>query len=108
VASALGQSVRRRLAHRHVNPFINTTLVSFMASSLAGFAAHLAHSEKVDTAMIAAVLLLVPGVPAFNAQTDILEGRPTLGSARAVWVGVVLVFLTAGIWLAKGLLGEGH
>jgi uncharacterized membrane protein YjjP (DUF1212 family) len=33
--------------------------------------------------MIAPVLLLVPGVPAFNAQYDILEGRPTLGSARA-------------------------
>jgi uncharacterized membrane protein YjjP (DUF1212 family) len=50
-------------------------------------------------------LLLVPGVPALNAQNDILEGRPTLGSARAVWVMVILVFIAAGVRLAQGVLG---
>jgi uncharacterized membrane protein YjjP (DUF1212 family) len=60
----------------------------------------------MDGAMVAAVLLLVPGVPALNALNDILEGRPTLGSARAVFVAVVLVFMTVGIWLGKALLGE--
>jgi uncharacterized membrane protein YjjP (DUF1212 family) len=58
--------------------------------------------------MVAAVLLLVPGVPAINAQYDILEGQPTLGSARAVWVSVILVFTAVGMWLAQGLLGEGR
>jgi uncharacterized membrane protein YjjP (DUF1212 family) len=57
--------------------------------------------------MIATDLLLVPGVPAFNAQYDILEGRPTLGSARALWVVVMLLFMTVGIWLAQGLVVEG-
>jgi uncharacterized membrane protein YjjP (DUF1212 family) len=58
--------------------------------------------------MIGPVLLLVPGVPSFNAQLDILEGRPTLGSARAVWVAVILIFMTVGVWLARGLLEEGR
>jgi len=57
---------------------------------------------------MAAVLLLVPGVPSLNALNDILEGRPTLGSARAVWVAMILVFLTAGVWFAQGLIGEGR
>jgi uncharacterized membrane protein YjjB (DUF3815 family) len=56
--------------------------------------------------MIAGVLLLVPGVPSLNAQNDILEGHPTLGSARAVWVMVMLVFLTLGVWLAQMLLAH--
>ena len=58
--------------------------------------------------MIAGVLLLVPGVPSLNALNDILEGRPTLGSARAVWVAVTLIFLTVGVWLGQMLLGEGR
>jgi uncharacterized membrane protein YjjP (DUF1212 family) len=58
--------------------------------------------------MTAAVLLLVPGVPSLNAQYDILNGRPTLGSARAVWVAVILIFITIGVWLGQMALGEGR
>ncbi len=56
-------------------------------------------------AMMASILLLVPGVPATNAQTDIMDGFPTVGSARAVWVVMVMVFASAGFWLARALLG---
>jgi uncharacterized membrane protein YjjP (DUF1212 family) len=107
-AAALGQTVRRQLAWRNVNVFISTTVVAFLASTLCGFGARWAGSRTVATDMTVAVLLLVPGVPSLNAQNDILEGRPTLGSARAVWVAVILVFITAGVWLAQGLLGEGR
>ena len=89
-----------------MNVFIAATLVAFVASALSGLGAHLLGSLTVDTAMIASVLLLVPGVPLLNALNDILEGRPTLGSARAVWVVVTLVFLTVGVWLGQMLLGE--
>jgi uncharacterized membrane protein YjjP (DUF1212 family) len=106
LATALGQCLRRQLAARHVNVFIAATLVAFTTSALSGLGARLLGSLTVDTAMIASVLLLVPGVPVLNAQNDILEGRPTLGSARVVWVGVILVFLTAGIWLGQMLLGD--
>jgi len=107
-AAALGQIVRRQLALHNVNVFLSTTLVAFLASTLCGLGARWAGSQTVARDMIAPVLLLVPGVPAFNAQLDILEGRPTLGSARAVWVAVTLVFMTVGVWLARGLLGEGR
>jgi len=107
-AAALGQMVRRQLAVRKVNVFISATAVAFLASTLCGFGARWAGSHTVATDMTVAVLLLVPGVPSLNALNDILEGRPTLGSARAVWVAVILVFITAGVWLAQGLLGEGR
>ena len=108
IAAALGQWVRRQSASRQVNVFIAATLVAFVASSLSGFGAFLLGSLTVNTAMIAGVLLLVPGVPCLNAQNDILEGRPTLGSARAVWVIVMLVFLTLGLWLGQMLLALWH
>jgi uncharacterized membrane protein YjjP (DUF1212 family) len=106
LASALAQWSRRLLAARRVNVFIAATLVAFEASAISGLGAHFLESLTVDTATIASVLLLVPGVPLLNALNDILEGRPTLGSARAVWVVVNLVFLTLGVWLGQMLLGE--
>jgi uncharacterized membrane protein YjjP (DUF1212 family) len=107
-AATLGQWVRRWLLAHRVNVFIAAAMVAFVASALSGAGARLIGSLTVDTAMVAAVLLLVPGVPALNAQNDILENHPTLGSARAVWVFVTVVFLTVGIWLSQLLLGESH
>jgi uncharacterized membrane protein YjjP (DUF1212 family) len=104
-AAAFGQWFRRQLHRRQANVFISATLVAFVASVLSGLGAKLAGSHTVETAMVAAVLLLVPGVPSLNAQNDILDGRPTLGSARAVWVAIILVFLTAGVWLGQIVLG---
>jgi uncharacterized membrane protein YjjP (DUF1212 family) len=108
LAAVIGQFVRRELAERQVNLFILSLLVSFIGAVLGGLGARLAGSETVATVMVASILLLVPGVPALNAQNDILDGRPTLGSARAVWVLVVLVFMTVGLWLGQAILQEGR
>jgi uncharacterized membrane protein YjjP (DUF1212 family) len=108
VAATIGQYVRREMATRHFNVFLNATLVSFISSVVGGLGAIFAGSHTVSIAMIASILLLVPGIPALNAQNDILEGRPSLGSARAVWVAVILIFITAGLWLGQALIVGGH
>jgi len=105
IASALGQMVRRQMALRHVNVFISGTAVAFLGSVLCGLGARWAGTQTLATDIIAPVLLLVPGVPAFNAEYDILEGHPTIGGSRAIWVLVMVVFMTVGVWLAQGLLG---
>jgi uncharacterized membrane protein YjjP (DUF1212 family) len=108
VAAVLSQLVRRQLALHKVNVFISAAAVAFLGSALGGFGARWGGSQTVAKDMIATVLLLVPGVPAFNAQYDILHGRPSLGSARAIWVLVMMVFMTVGVWFAQGLLREGR
>jgi uncharacterized membrane protein YjjP (DUF1212 family) len=108
VAAAIGQWVRSQLTLRKVNGFVSATAVAFLSSTLAGLGGRWAASQTVTLGMVAAILLLVPGVPAINAQYDILEGHPTLGSARAVWVTVILIFTAVGVWFAQGLLGEGR
>ena len=104
-AATIGQWVRRDLLARHVNVFICATVVAFVGSTLGGLGAHWAGSGTVTTAMIASILLLVPGIPCVNAQSDILDGHPTLGSARAITVAVILIFVTAGLWLGQVLTG---
>jgi len=96
-ASTIGQWLRVWLVRRHTNPFVLTAIVAFIASCLAGVASIYAGSRMIETAMTAAVLLLVPGVPSMNAQTDIMEGYPTTGSARFVSVGMILIFITVGM-----------
>ena len=108
LGATLGQCFRRQLQMRHVNVFVGATLVAFLASFISGLAARWAGSGTVDIAMVAAVLLLVPGVPSLNAQFDIMNGYPTLGNARAVWVGTILIFLAIGVWLGQMALGEGR
>ncbi len=105
IASCLAQLLRDQLRVRHVNVFLSAVLVAFLGSTVAGVGSRLLGSSRVALDMIVPVLLLVPGVPGLVAQVDILEGRPTLGSARAIWVLVMLTFITTGVWIAQGLLG---
>jgi len=104
LGGAIGQWARNRLLHRGVNPCVMAAIVAFLAGSIAGWGARLLGSHSVEMALMSATLLLVPGVPATNAQTDIMEGYPTVGSARAVWVAMIMVFATTGIWAAEALL----
>lgn len=104
-AGTVGQYGRHQLLKRKTNGFVVAALVAFLAATIGGVCARFAGSHTVNLAMMASILLLVPGVPATNAQTDIMDGFPTLGSARAVSVLMIMLFATTGVWLAEALLG---
>jgi uncharacterized membrane protein YjjP (DUF1212 family) len=104
-AAGVGQRLRHGLLRRGVNVFVVAAIIGCFAATLGGLGARLAGSGTVELAMMASILLLVPGVPSTNAQTDIMDGFPTMGSARAVWVIMIMVFAVTGLWLAEFLLG---
>jgi uncharacterized membrane protein YjjP (DUF1212 family) len=101
----IGQWVRQWLLRRRVNAFLVAGFIAFLASGLGGVGSRLAGSTTLVLAMVAAVLLLVPGVPALDAQYDILEGHPILGTARAVVVSMTVIFMATGVLIAGVLLG---
>ena len=101
----IGQWVRQLLLRHHVNAFVVAGFIAFLASGLGALGSRLAGSTTVALAMIASVLLLVPGVPALDAQYDILEGHPTLGTARGVVVSMTVIFMATGVLIAGVLLG---
>ena len=105
VGGGLGQALRMFLHRRGVNTYVVAAAIAFVAAGTAGAGARLVGSTTLNLAMMAAILLLVPGVPATNAQTDIMDGYPSMGSARAVSVLMVMIFATCGVWLAETLLG---
>jgi uncharacterized membrane protein YjjP (DUF1212 family) len=108
VAATLGQYIRHELLIHRMNVFICTAVVSSLSSLIGSLGARWAGSETITLAMIASILLLVPGVAAVNAQSDILEGYPTLGSARALTVLMTLIFIAAGLWVGPVLLNLWH
>jgi uncharacterized membrane protein YjjP (DUF1212 family) len=107
-SAAFAHMVRRQLALRNINLFISSILIGFCGAVLSGLGAQWVQSQTVARDMVATVLLLVPGVPAFNAELDILDGRPTLGSARAIYVFVTVLAMAIAVWLALGVLREGR
>lgn len=104
LAGTLGQWTRHTLLHKGINLFVMAAIVAFVAAGVGGLMALGAGSQSVGIATIASTLLLVPGVPATNAQTDIIEGFPTVGSARAVTVAMLMIFASCGIWFADALI----
>uniref|UniRef100_Q07MR8 Threonine/serine exporter-like N-terminal domain-containing protein n=1 Tax=Rhodopseudomonas palustris (strain BisA53) TaxID=316055 RepID=Q07MR8_RHOP5 len=103
-AAGIGQAIRHWLIGRKVNVFVIAAIIGCVAATLGGLGARLAGSHTIELAMMASILLLVPGVPSTNAQTDIMDGYPAMGSARAVWVIMVMVFAVTGLWVAEFLL----
>jgi len=104
-AATIGQYFRHLLLQRSVNVYLVAVIVAFVAASAGAIGAAALGSATAYMAMIAGILLLVPGVPALNAQTDTMEGEPTLGSARAVSVAMVLIFVVAGVVIAQAVTG---
>lgn len=102
--AASGQWLRYSLFHRRYNVFLTAGAVSFLAASLSGIGAKLSGSTNLALAMLAAVLLLVPGVAVLNAQVDVIEGKPNLAAARALRVVFILLFMALGLAVAQGLV----
>nr|WP_246701308.1 threonine/serine exporter family protein [Rhodopseudomonas sp. BR0C11] len=103
-AASIGQGVRHLLLGRRFNVFVVAAIVGCISAALGGLGARLIGSSTTELAMMASILLLVPGVPSTNAQTDVMDGYPTMGSARAVTVIMIMVFAVTGLWLAEFVL----
>ena len=102
VAAAVAAWVRMELNRRQVNYFLVVLLTALVASLVAGSALWL--SQTPQSALTAAVLLLVPGVPLINASVDILQGHISAGLARATTSLVVFLGIALGLGIVVRLL----
>ena len=102
VAAAMAAWVRMWLNQRRVNYFLVVLITALVASGLAGSALWL--SQTPQSALTAAVLLLVPGVPLINASVDILRGYISAGLARATTSLVVFLGIALGLGIVIRLL----
>jgi uncharacterized membrane protein YjjP (DUF1212 family) len=104
LGTASGQWIRHALIVQKQNIFVVSGVVSFAAAFLAGLGARLLGSLNPETATVAAVLLLVPGVAVLNVQMDAIEGKPNMAAARGLRVIYLLMFMTLGLVAAQRLI----
>jgi len=104
IGAGAGQYVRHSLFHKKYNIFLTAGTVSFLSAMIAGFGARAFGGAHLQLAMVAAVLLLVPGIPVLNAQIDVIEGKPNLAAARSLRITFLLLFMTLGLSLAQSLV----
>jgi uncharacterized membrane protein YjjP (DUF1212 family) len=102
VAAAMAAWVRMELNQRQVNYFLVVLITALVASLLAGNALWL--SQTPQSALTAAVLPLVPGVPLINASVDILRGHISAGLARATTSLVMFLGIALGLGFVVRLL----
>jgi uncharacterized membrane protein YjjP (DUF1212 family) len=104
-ASAVAMFLRQELSHRYFNPLLVVVACAFTAGSLASTASLFQLSDQPETALAAAVLLLVPGVPLINAAQDLIRGHLVTGITRGVTGLLISLAIALGLLLALSLTG---
>jgi len=105
IAASLAMWVRQGLALRDLNPLLQATLTSFVAGLTVGLLRMTGLAFQPETAMAAAVLLLVPGVPFVNAVEDLIKGYTVVGLARFTTSLLIILAIALGLILAMRLTG---
>ena len=92
-----------------VNPFFRTIAASFFMAAPAYLAASLGWMDSVDSSIIGALMILVPGLLITNSMRDIIYGDTNSGINRIVQVllsAFAIALGTAAAWrITSGLYG---
>jgi uncharacterized membrane protein YjjP (DUF1212 family) len=108
VSAAAAMFVRQELQRHHFNWLLSTVLVAMLAAIGASAASILNLSAKPESALTAAVLLLVPGVQLVNSTEDLIRGYPLTGIARGFNGLLVSLAIALGLALAIWLTGSRY
>ena len=94
------------------NPFFSTISSSFFMGLLAYIIAGFGWTDNIDTAIIGALMILVPGLLFTNSMRDIIYGDTNSGINRLVQVVLIAVAIamgTAAAWnLTAGFYGQAN
>lgn len=96
--AAVAQFARVRLAEQLPSRILVTGLIAALATALAYGLVTLVPSQHSPAALLASVLLLVPGVLMVSSIADLFRGDTVSGVARGVNAVLVLGAIGAGIW----------
>lgn len=81
------------------------TASSFTAAIVAGISSLLDLSPEPTIALVASVLLFVPGVPMINSVKDMVDNYTMVGLTRAIIGVLISLCIALGLIIAMSLLG---
>jgi uncharacterized membrane protein YjjP (DUF1212 family) len=105
VSAGTGAILRRVLAQLSANTFLQPFSASLLAGVIGAAAVRYNLSSTLRLVAVCPCMVLVPGPHILNGALDIVRGRISLGSARLIYAGLIVVAISTGLLLGLALLG---
>lgn len=105
MSAATGALLRRHLAQYSANVFVQPFCAALLAGIIGGMAVRYQLSSSLRLVAVCPCLVLVPGPHILNGAMDLIRGRVSLGAARLLYAGLVIVAISMGLLLGLALLG---
>lgn len=90
------------------NPFMGIFIAAFTTTMITGCFARFDLLQNQETAIATAVLYLIPGVPLINVVIDMIEGYYSSALNRMLFAFLIVLSISAGIWVSLTLLGLNY
>jgi uncharacterized membrane protein YjjP (DUF1212 family) len=105
VSAGAGALLRRALGHRSRNLFLQPFCAAALAGIVGALAVRYDLSSSLRLVAVCPCMVLVPGPHFLNGALDLVNGRISLGAARLIYAGLIVLAISVGLLLGLGLLG---
>jgi uncharacterized membrane protein YjjP (DUF1212 family) len=105
LSAGIGAMVRRALATRSTNLFIQPLCAALVAGIVGGLAVRYHLSSSLRLVAVCPCMVLVPGPHLLNGALDLAYGRIHLGAARLLYGLLVVLAIVVGLLVGLALLG---
>jgi uncharacterized membrane protein YjjP (DUF1212 family) len=100
------QALRQSFAGRGTNPIAGAGLAAFGGGATGAVAMKLFPADSPTLCLVAAGMILVPGVPLINGVRDTVGNHVGNGIARLLFGTVTVLAIAFGLFLAAGIAGD--
>ncbi|MEA2780922.1 MAG: hypothetical protein QOK29_2466 [Rhodospirillaceae bacterium] len=105
LSAGAGACLRRWLATRSGNPFVQPFCAALVAGVIGAIVVHLHLGTLPDLVAVCPCMVLVPGAHFLNGSIDLARVRIALGIARIGYASVIIVMICAGLLIGLSLGG---
>jgi len=105
VSAGAGALLRRAVGRLSTNLFLQPFCAALLAGVIGAAAVHYDLSSSLRLVAVCPCMVLVPGPHFLNGALDLVNGRISLGAARLIYAGLIVVAISAGLLLGLALLG---
>jgi uncharacterized membrane protein YjjP (DUF1212 family) len=105
MSAGAGAFLRRGLGRLSTNLLLQPFCAAVLAGIVGALAVRYDLSSSLRLVAVCPCMVLVPGPHFLNGALDLINGRISLGAARLVYAGLIVVAILAGLLLGLALLG---
>ena len=105
ISAGAGALLRRGLGRLSPNLFLQPFCAAAIAGIIGALTVRTGLSSSLRLVAVCPCMVLVPGPHFLNGALDLVNGRISLGAARLLYAGLIVVAISAGLLLGLALLG---